>query len=83
MSGGGTRRSRKDRSKNKTGRNAITPHIISGMKMLGDAGVSPNVRMIPGSDTISLELNVKGMTEPNKDFKDGPNTASQTEDSQT
>lgn len=53
------------------------------MKMLGDVGVSPNVRMIPGSDTISLELNVKGMTEPNKDFKDGPNTASQTEDSQT
>ena len=30
--------------------------------------VSPNVRIIPGSDAISLELNIKGMTEPNRDL---------------
>lgn len=28
----------------------------------------PKARILPGSDTISLELNVKGMTEPNKEF---------------
>jgi len=28
--------------------------------------VGPNVRQMPGSDVISLELNIKGMTEPNK-----------------
>ena len=41
--------------------------------------VSPNVRIIPGSDAISLELNIKGMTEPNRDLaevvgEDGDNT---------
>jgi len=29
---------------------------------------APVVRMMPGSDVVSLELNVKGMTEPNKNF---------------
>ena len=34
--------------------------------MAKESGVSPNVRIMPGSDAISLELDIKGMTEPNK-----------------
>ena len=30
----------------------------------------PNVRVMPGSDAISLELSIKGMTEPNKTMTD-------------
>ena len=68
------RRSRKDRSKGNNsrlgGRNAITPHILSNLKQ-GEAVPhdGPSVRMMPGSDAISLELNIQGMTEPNKKFE--------------
>lgn len=30
--------------------------------------ISPLARLIPGSDTISLELDVKGMNKPNQPF---------------
>mmetsp|Transcript_16930 Transcript_16930/g.21423 ORF Transcript_16930/g.21423 Transcript_16930/m.21423 type:complete len:112 (-) Transcript_16930:3046-3381(-) len=65
------RRSRKDRSKGNNsrtaGRNAITPHVICDLKPAIEQ--APNVRMMPGSDAISLELNILGMTEPNKNFE--------------
>lgn len=77
-SGKSARRSRKDRSgyrgtptPNIT-RKAVTPHMASSMTMIkaksqmAQPGVSPNVRQMPGSDAISLELNIKGMTEPNR-----------------
>lgn len=38
--------------------------------MAEESAASPNVRMMPGGDAISLELNIKGMTEPNQNFKD-------------
>ena len=48
-------------------RNAVTPHLIySGGEVPKESAISPSVRMMPGSDAISLELNIKGMTEPNK-----------------
>ena len=79
-SGGTTRRSRKDRSKNKAAsRNAITPHALcdptaqnSLIIMAEESTTSPNVRLMPGGDAISLELNIKGMNEPNKNFKHQP-----------
>lgn len=78
------RRSRVDRSKGKSclnrsglsnnnGRNAVTPsaicHIAPQTSVTAVTDVAgPNVRILPGSDAISLELNVKGMSAPNKDF---------------
>ena len=67
---GGTRRSRKDRSGIRgTGRQALTPHVyctLNGQNSLID--VSPQARLLPGSDTISLELNVAGLTAPTRDL---------------
>ena len=72
MSGGG-RRSRKDRSGAKYNsrgtRNSITPTVLMQLKSQRELDVSPSVRMMPGSDAISLELNIKGMTEPNKEHE--------------
>ena len=78
LSGGTTRRSRKDRSgvRTKPGRNAVTPHVFCSLKgqqsmPTGTTNdVSPLARMIPGSDTISLELDIKGMNKPNKPFNE-------------
>ena len=74
--GAGTRRSRKDRSggfrvPTKNGsylanRQATTPHVITSLQAQKSALDGPSVRKMPGSDAISLELNIKGMTEPNK-----------------
>ena len=33
-----------------------------------EATTQPQVRILPGSETISLELDIKGMTQPNKTF---------------
>ena len=44
-----------------------------------ETGISPNVRMMPGSDAISLELDIKGMTEPNRNFEE----INDTQDNQT
>ena len=68
------RRSRKDRSKGNNsrlgGRNAVTPHLLCNIKQSEEVPQDgPSVRMIPGSDAISLELNIQGMTEPNKKFE--------------
>jgi len=63
------RRSRKDRSHvgGYGERNAVTPHLIyNGKEDIKEFGFSPNVRRMPGTDVLSLELNIKGMTEPNK-----------------
>ena len=73
LSSGGGRRSRKERSKGKPGRSAVTPHglcTLYGQNSLTScpADAAARVRMLPGSDTISLELNIKGMTEPNREF---------------
>ena len=69
-SGLGTRRSRKDRSGYRAvgSRNAVTPHILSSLQGQNSlkADMNPCVRQMPGSDVISLELNIKGMTEPNR-----------------
>ena len=73
---GGTRRSRKDRSGIRgTGRQALTPHVycsLKGQNSLTAMDISPQVRMLPGSDTISLELNVGGLTAPARDLGSQP-----------
>ena len=73
LSSGGGRRSRKERSKGKPGRSAVTPHglcTLNGQNSLSScpADAAARVRMLPGSDSISLELNIKGMTEPNREL---------------
>lgn len=77
LSSGGGRRSRKERSKGKPGRSAITPHgtTLNGQNSLSTCptDAAARVRMLPGSDSISLELNIKGMTEPNREFNQAEN----------
>jgi len=63
----GGRRSRKERSSIKAQkskesfRKAITPHVLC---QLTSQNPSSMARLMPGSEAISLELNIKGMNKP-------------------